>query len=214
MAACRSGSVTTSRLDRSLSAIQMKNPLSHEQWRAVFERLDAAAAGTGPIDLPRVTRAPILCATMSFPDCRAERVRLHNGQSTQTRAAAARGISAITLDDIRWHRCDIKATTLLANVLAVHAPATRRSTMQSWCVTAWQMEGTASNLFIVHDGLLITPPEGTELLSGITRDLVLELAQEAGVPYAQARRSVLPSWSRRTRSGSPAPPAKSPPWFS
>jgi D-alanine transaminase len=48
------------------------------------------------------------------------------------------------------------------------------------------MEGTASNLFIVSNGLLITPPDSDELLPGITRDLVLELAAEDGIPFAQA----------------------------
>ncbi len=99
---------------------------------------------------------------------------------------ARQGIRAITLEDIRWHRCDIKATSLLANVLA-RAQATEEGADEAILIrSGTAMEGTASNLFVVSNGLLITPPDSDELLPGITRDLVLELAQEEGLPYAQA----------------------------
>ena len=92
----------------------------------------------------------------------------------------------ITLDDIRWHRCDIKATTLLANVLG-RAMADDEQADEAILIRDGQvMEGTASNLFIVSNGLLLTPPDSQEVLPGITRDLVLELAADAGIPYAQA----------------------------
>jgi D-alanine transaminase len=48
------------------------------------------------------------------------------------------------------------------------------------------LEGTASNLFIVLEGLLITPADSEKILPGVTRDLVLELARDANIPYAQA----------------------------
>ena len=96
------------------------------------------------------------------------------------------GISAITLEDIRWHRCDIKATTLLANVL-VRQQAKDHGAMEAILVRdGYATEGAASNLFIVDDDQLITPPKSEHLLPGITRDLVLELAAEAELPYAEA----------------------------
>lgn len=96
------------------------------------------------------------------------------------------GISVITLDDIRWHKCNIKATTLLANVLGRAQAAEEGADEAILIRDGAAMEGTASNLFIVSNGLLITPPDSNELLPGVTRDLVLELAQEAGIPFAQA----------------------------
>ena len=48
------------------------------------------------------------------------------------------------------------------------------------------VEGAASNLFIVSNNLLITPPKSNLLLPGITRDHILELAREHGVPFAEA----------------------------
>ena len=99
---------------------------------------------------------------------------------------ATEGIRAITLDDIRWQMCNIKATTLLANVLA-HSQARSEDADEAILVRDGKaIEGTASNLFMVDKGVIVTPPNGPWLLPGITRDLVLEMAKEAGLPHAEA----------------------------
>lgn len=91
------------------------------------------------------------------------------------------GVKAITLPDIRWRRCDIKAITLLPNVLL------RQEAVEQGCAEAilvrdgYATEGAASNVFAVLDGVVVTPPKGPDLLPGITRDMVLELALAAGM---------------------------------
>jgi D-alanine transaminase len=102
----------------------------------------------------------------------------------------ARGMSVITLEDIRWQRCDIKAITLLANILAQSQAREEGADEAILVRDGLANEGTASNLFMVREGLIITPPKSTHLLPGITRDLVLELAMEDGIPYAEASISV------------------------
>ncbi|MCB1788964.1 MAG: D-amino acid aminotransferase [Gammaproteobacteria bacterium] len=175
------------RLDRSLAAIRMQNPLSHDEWRTVFERLTAPVQGQDQSIYLQVTRGAYPVRNHVIPaQVDANVFAFCMPIPPRDPAVAARGIRAITLDDIRWHRCDIKATTLLANVLA-RAQASDEGADEAILVRDGQvMEGTASNLFIVSNGLLITPPDSPELLPGITRDLVLELAQEAGVPHAHA----------------------------
>lgn len=175
------------RLDRSLAAIRLDNPLSHADWRGVFARLTEDAAGGDRSIYLQVTRGDypirnhVLPARVT-PNVIAFAMNL----PPRDAARAAAGIRVITLDDIRWHRCDIKATTLLANVLA-RAVATDEGADEAILVRdGVAMEGTASNLFIVSNGLLITPPDSHEVLPGITRDLVLELAAANGIPYAQA----------------------------
>jgi D-alanine transaminase len=175
------------RLDRSLGAIRMQNPLSHAQWRAVFERLTGQLPGQDQSIYLQVTRGahPVRKHVIP-PGITPNVVAFTAANPPRDEARARRGIKVITLDDIRWHRCDIKATTLLANVLA-RAQATEEGADEAILVRDGQaMEGTASNLFIVSNGLMLTPPDSDELLPGVTRDLVLELAQEAGVAYAQA----------------------------
>jgi len=100
------------------------------------------------------------------------------------------GVSAITLEDIRWKYCHIKAIALLPNILlrqqALDAGAVEAILIRGNEVT----EGAASNLFIVRDSTLITPPKGPLLLPGITRDLILELAHNSGIACEEAAISV------------------------
>jgi D-alanine transaminase len=97
-----------------------------------------------------------------------------------------RGVKAVVLEDIRWGRCDIKAISLLGNVLlrqqAIKADATEAILMRD----GWITEGAASNVFAVLDGVIVTPPNGPMLLPGVTRDLVLELIRDAGLSYKEA----------------------------
>jgi D-alanine transaminase len=175
------------RLDRSLAAIRIVNPLSHADWQAVFARLTGEAAGGDRSIYLQVTRGAYPVRNHVLPSPVTPNViAFAMPLPPRDAARAALGIRVITLDDIRWHRCDIKATTLLANVLA-RAVATDEGADEAILVRdGVAMEGSASNLFIVSNGLLITPPDSHEVLPGITRDLVLELAAANGIPYAQA----------------------------
>lgn len=95
------------------------------------------------------------------------------------------GIKVIVRDDLRWHRCDIKSTNLLPNILgqqqAKEAHATETLLIRDGLLT----EGTSSNLFIVEKGCIITPQVSKEILSGTTRQFVLELAKRHGVPFKE-----------------------------
>jgi len=87
------------------------------------------------------------------------------------------GIAAITLDDIRWQYCNIKAIALLPNIL-LRQQAVDKGALEAILIRDGNMtEGAASNVFIVSNGVIKTPPKGKKLLPGITRDLVVELAQ-------------------------------------
>jgi len=176
------------RLDRSLAAIGMHNPLPHDDWRTVFGRLTEQLPGEDQSIYLQVTRGAYPTRNHVIPETITPTVLAFTAAMPASDAqVASRGLRVITLEDIRWHRCDIKATTLLANVL-VRAQASQEGADEAVLIRdGAAVEGSASNLFIVSNGLLITPPKSKELLPGITRDLVLELAAEAGIPFAQAR---------------------------
>jgi D-alanine transaminase len=96
----------------------------------------------------------------------------------------ASGVTAITAVDNRWLRCDIKATSLLPNVL-LRQLAVEAGTMEAVLLReGYLTEGAASNIFVVKDGVLMAPPPSTLMLTGITYDVVLELAQAHGIPTA------------------------------
>jgi D-alanine transaminase len=100
------------------------------------------------------------------------------------------GARALLHADIRWDRCDIKSTNLLGNVLAMQAAR------EAGCVEAvlylpdgTLTEGTHSSLFGVRDGAVLTCPTSHDILPGITRRLVLRLADQVGVPVCERRMS-------------------------
>lgn len=105
-------------------------------------------------------------------------------------ADAEKGVKAITMDDSRWEMCHVKATTLLANVLL------RQQAVEQGCAEAilyrqgYVTEGAASNLFAVIDGVLITPQKTSEILPGITRQVILELAKKHAIQCTEKRISL------------------------
>jgi D-alanine transaminase len=101
-------------------------------------------------------------------------------------AARQRGACVITQPDIRWDRCDIKSTNLLANVLAMQAA--READCQEailYLPDGTLAEGTHTSFFGVLHGAVLTRPNSNAILPGITRGLVLRLAARAGVPLRE-----------------------------
>lgn len=167
------------RLDNSLDGIRLSHPHDRGEWASLLTQLVSrngsgdltvyvqVTRGVGPRDhaFPPSPRPTVFAMVNPLP----ERPQVH-------------GVKAITARDIRWELCNIKAITLLPNALlrqqAVEAGATEAILHRNGRVT----EGAASNVFVVSGGEVATPPKSSQLLPGITRDLVVELLQEAGVP--------------------------------
>jgi D-alanine transaminase len=97
-----------------------------------------------------------------------------------------RGVAAITVPDTRWSRCDIKSISLLPNVLANQQAHEAGAFEALFVRDGVLIEGSHSNLFAVLDGTLLTYPSSNYILTGITRNLLLELAREMGIPAAEA----------------------------
>jgi len=91
--------------------------------------------------------------------------------------AREEGVSAVTLDDMRWQLCHIKATTLLANILLRQQAVDKSSAEAILIKDGYATEGAASNVFAIIDGILVTPAKSNEILAGITRDVIIDLAK-------------------------------------
>ncbi len=91
------------------------------------------------------------------------------------------GVSAITLPDIRWDRCDIKSLNLLPNVLAKQKAQEANAFEAIFVRDGWVTEGATSNIFVVKDGVLITPERSHFVLAGVTQQQVVTLAQAKGL---------------------------------
>lgn len=93
------------------------------------------------------------------------------------------GASVITLPDERWGRCDIKSLNLLPNVMAKQAAA-EQGVQEAWLVdkAGNVTEGASTSAWIVTaEGVLATRPNGVEILPGVTRAIVVDVARELGL---------------------------------
>ena len=171
------------RLQRSLDAIRLANPLSPENWRNVVIRLVAAADHDDQSILLQVTRGPMAVRNHAFPATVTPTVfGLVEPLHSPTAAQREQGVSAISAADFRWLRCNVKATSLLANALlrqmAIDAGCAETILFRDGVLT----EGAASNIFVVKNGVLLAPQKNHLMLTGITYDVVLELAAQHGLP--------------------------------
>jgi D-alanine transaminase len=180
------------RLQNSLDGIRLVNPLTAPQWRAMLdELLDRNRALTGPDNdqsvYLQVTRGSAATRDHGFPQPTRPTVFATSGPlAGADPLVAEHGIAAVTLDDTRWQHCHIKAITLLPNVLLRQAALDRDAAEAILIRDGRVIEGSASNVFAVSDGVIITPPKSPQMLPGITRDLLLELAEQQRMPHREA----------------------------
>ncbi len=171
------------RLHNSLNRISLLNPHNDNEWQQIFLNLLEKNAGDDRAVYLQISRGAYEKRDLSI---RADSA-LHTPPTVFAMVlqvtppdidVLSAGISVITVDDFRWNACDIKSTSLVAGVMlreqASEAGVDDAILIKNGLVT----EGTASNVFLVKDGVLVTPPTGRNLLPGITRDLVIELAIE------------------------------------
>ncbi len=170
------------RLDRSLREIRMPPTLDRAGWLAAFGRLVHGNGGGNLLLYVQVTRG-----------VEPERNHVPNAGLRPTVFACVAplapmsatviecGVAAITAEDLRWSRCDIKTTSLLGNVLhrwqAADAGATESILLRAGCLT----EGSTTSAHVVKAGRIATPPQSHAILPGTTRGVLFELAGRAGI---------------------------------
>jgi len=175
------------RLQYSLDGIRLKNPLADAAWSTLLAKLVTDNGGGDQAVYLQVSRGADKARDHGFPAGVPPTIfAMSLPLSPMPEELKTRGARVITLGDIRWHRCDIKCTALLGNVL-LRQQATEAGCNEAILLRDGQAtEGTASSLFIVSDGVLITPPDGPMLLPSITRDVVLQLAAQHGIATRRA----------------------------
>ncbi|MDS1140134.1 D-amino acid aminotransferase [Pusillimonas sp. SM2304] len=171
------------RLERSLAAIDIKVDLTRGDWEAlVLDLLKRSGLGDCMVYIqvtrgvakrdhafPANTPATVFCMVSPFARPGAD--------------ARERGLTAVGIPDIRWLRCEIKSVSLLGNVLAKQHAVDAGVDDVLQFRDGYLSEGSAANIWVVKDGVLLAPPRSNLILEGIRYGLLEELADAAGIPF-------------------------------
>ncbi|MSP06400.1 MAG: D-amino-acid transaminase [Candidatus Fonsibacter sp.] len=169
------------RLDRSMTELKFKELLNHLDI-LIFHRklIELNNLKEGMIYL-QVTRG-VADRSFDMPKNKIEPTVLAFTQEKIIidSESAKNGIKVMTLDDMRWKRCDIKTTQLLYASMA-KTEATEKGFDDAWMIRqGYITEGSSSNAWIIKGKIIMTRQSDNLILSGITRDAIFKCAKDLG----------------------------------
>ena len=170
------------RLQEGLDTINIVNPHSNEDWGQLIRDL---------ISYHQDYQNQSIYLQVSR-GCDEDRKHTHNDliptvymQSTaftsKSKNDLLKGSSAITRDDIRWNQCNTKSISLLANITYAQEAKNHQAEEAILCRNGVITECSSSNIFIVNNDCIYTHPEGSHILSGVTRKIVLNCANDCQI---------------------------------
>jgi D-alanine transaminase len=177
------------RLLESAKLLFIKMPFTVEELQVKFEELIAKDQLQFGIIYMQLTRGVSL-RNHAFPIEEVEPVFVAYTKEMPYTGEVKLGIRAMTIEDVRWLRCNIKSLNLLGNILA------KQEAVEAGCNEAVQhrdgmvTEGSSSNVAMIVNGTLKTHPTNHFILNGITRQVMLQLCKENGIPFVEEAFSV------------------------
>lgn len=170
------------RLQHSLNGIRLRNPYTNDEWRQLLAQIIEKNEGEDQSVYLHITRG-VAKRDHAFPDVPPTIFIMSNPLMPPAPELLENGVTAITASDNRWIRCDIKAISLLPNVLLRQLAVDERAAETILIRDGYLTEGSASNIFVVKDQVLLAPPKSHLMLPGITYDVTLELAAEHDIAH-------------------------------
>ncbi len=171
------------RLQRSLDGIRLANPHPEAAWASIIGELIARQPFADQGVYLQVTRG-VAKRDHAFPQGVPPTVfMMSNPLATPTLEQVERGVAAVTAEDNRWRRCDLKTISLVGNVLMRQLAADAGAIETVMFRDGWLTEASASNVLVVIGGRIVAPPKDNLILPGITYDAAEEFAREAGLPF-------------------------------
>lgn len=166
------------RLQHSLDGIRLSVEHTVADWNEMVHTLVERNGGGDMSVYLQVTRGSMPKRDHRLPKQPSPNViAFCQSRSAADPALLENGISAVTMDDIRWRYCSIKSTALLPNILLSDQAYAKGAAEALLVRDGYVLEGTSSNVFAVIDGCITTPALRDEILPGITRGVILELAR-------------------------------------
>ena len=171
------------RLENSLKAIYMRNPLKENEWNQIFNKLINSLDESNQSIYLQITRG---VSKRDHDITIANEPTIFVMSRPMSTNTLFSGIKAITHEDIRWKYCDIKAITLLPSILLRYKAKEQGAKETILIRNEYVTEGAASNIFVCNDGKILTPPKTKHVLSGITRDLLIEILLSNNLPFIES----------------------------
>lgn len=176
------------RLFRGLNSIGIDNPYTEQEWLGLVEKVTRADPADDQLVYMQVTRG-VAKRTHAFPNIELTPTVfiMSNPLTLPSAQARANGVACVTMEDKRWLHCEIKSISLLGNVLAAQNAAENDAIEAIQFRDGFLTEGSASNVWIVKNGVLLGPPKDNLILEGIRYGLIEELCAADNITF-QARR--------------------------
>ena len=178
------------RFQRSLNEISLNLPYTNDEFESILNNLIEINSlkegglyiqitrGVAPRDFSFVKGVKPTIMAFAFSD------------SVLEHPAAKSGITIISTPDIRWKRRDIKSISLLGQCYAKNQATIAGADECFMVEDGYVTEAGSSSAFIIKDGALITKPLSNEILPGIRRNRLLNLAKQIGLQIQERKFSM------------------------
>lgn len=176
------------RLFRGLGAIGIRNPHDRQQWLNLINAVINAQTIDDQAVYMQVTRG-VARRTHAFPieELTPTVFIMSNPLALPSAQARADGVACVSMEDKRWLNCHIKSISLLGNVLAAQNAVEHNASESIQFRDGFLTEGSASNVWIARNGVLLAPPADNLILEGIRYDLMEELCAADSIPLKTQR---------------------------
>jgi len=179
------------RLDRSLSELRIKNPLTQAQWADIARQLITAYAhstgvqveNTSQLIYIQISRGVALRDHVMPADISPTVFAMSNAMKPPSDAQRRDGVACITADDFRWQKAHIKSTSLLGSVLARQMSFDVGAAETIMFRNGYLSEAAACNVWIAKDGKVLGTPKDNLVLEGIRYGLIEEICRSNGIAF-------------------------------
>ena len=169
------------RMSRSLAKIRLTDPYTDQEWEALVHRIVSLHPWADQFVYLHITRG-VAKRDHAFPvNATPTVLAIANPFPVTPAIQRNEGVAAVTLADTRWLHCDIKSISLLGNVLARQAAVDEGAVECVMFRDEFLTEGSAANIWVVKNGVLLSPPRDNKMLEGIRVALVDSLCKAKGI---------------------------------
>ena len=170
------------RMERSLSEVKIANPYSRAEWTRIIEQMIEKQPFDDQGVYWQITRG-VAKRDHAFPKGVKPTVfMMSNPLVNPSREVVENGAKAVSAQDFRWHRCDLKTISLIGNCMLRQLSAEEGAVETLLFRDGKLTEASASNAYIVNSGVIATPPKDNLILPGITLDVVFDIVKRGNLP--------------------------------